>query len=1279
MGRREEMVKLAQEMMKKKEDIRNIGIVAHIDHGKCVSADTQVFLETGELMSAKELFEVLSKKGELVKDSEKERVFKTNKERIKALSFNPENKRLEAREITHAWKMKKTSDLIKVKLSTGCSVTVTPEHRFLILNGQGKFELKRGDELCEGQPIVCPKKVEFTPLALGELKGEILTSMKDDYAFYITLESSFGKKLREEIKDVERIRMEVGSKLMSSGFRAGIKSNRYRLRDFVGLLEKFKIPLERGYNAVESINYRKSVRKPGYNSVPLKLPKTKSEFEDFFYLLGLIWGDGGYCGRDIRITNKSREIQCKVREIVKRVFGRTAKVIEHRERTPTIYLGLGKTFIKLAKIFEFPLKKKAYSITMPKKIQRAELSLLRAFVQGYFDSDGTVEESRRAVSIGSASKQMLEELQLNLLKFGVIATYSEKKNSLYISASNLRAFYQKIGFRLREKQKRLEMAVKRSDSPNQNTDLIPLRKEILRDIRKRLSIPQSALFPSYDGIESGRIPLYSNHLEKAINIFKQHIGNPKIKDIKAFEKLKELEKLHGVFFPQIKKIERIKGEEFVYDFTIEENHNFIANGTIVHNTTMTDSLIAAVGLMSEELAGKQLLMDFYELEQQRGITINAANISIVYKYKDNSYLVNIIDTPGHVDFGGDVIRAMRAVDGVIVLVDAVEGVMPQTETVIRQALRENCKPVLFVNKVDRLVNELKVSEDEMQEKLLKTIAKVNILIKKNAPKQFTDKWVANVEKGTVVFGSALYKWAISVPQMKETKISFKDVYRYCKEGKQEELSKKSPLYKAIMEMVVTHLPSPVEAQKYRIPEIWKGELESEAGKAMVECSSEGPLTMMVTDVTVDPHAGEIATGRVYSGTIKKGTKVFLRNSKREVNIQQVSVYMGPERVNVEEIPAGNIAALVGTRDVFAGETISSEQIQPFESFKSYVEPVMTISVEAKKTADLPKLIEVIKQITKEDPNVVATINQDTGEHLLSGMGELHLEVTRYRIEVDHNIPIEVSQPIVVYHETVLKSSPSLTGKSPNKHNQFKMSVEPMPKEMVEKLVEAKLEGKIRKKDTDKMAKLEEIGFSRDDAKSAWWVHNNCVLINNTRGIQAIQEIKELVCQGFRDAMDEGPLAKEKCYGVIVRLEDAKLHEDAIHRGPAQVLPAITRTIYACMLSANAVLLEPRQKMFISVPQDYLGAVNKQLQQRRATINEIQSEGDQTIVIAIAPVKELIGFSSEIRSATQGRAIWTAEFFDYKALPEHLQREVIKEVRTRKGMDPEPKNAEYFLA
>jgi elongation factor 2 len=705
-------------------------------------------------------------------------------------------------------------------------------------------------------------------------------------------------------------------------------------------------------------------------------------------------------------------------------------------------------------------------------------------------------------------------------------------------------------------------------------------------------------------------------------------------------------------------------------------------GVVAHidhgKTTMTDNLIAAAGLMSEELAGKQRMMDYYELEQQRGITINAANISLVHEYKGEKHLVNIIDTPGHIDFGGEVIRAMRAVDGVIVVVDSVEGVMPQTETVIRQALREKVKPVLFINKVDRLVNELQLNADQMQERFVKTIAQVNKLIKANAEKNAKENWQVKVNDGSVSFGSAYHNWAISINSMKETGISFKDVFDFCKNEDQKTLAKKSPLHEILFQMVIEHLPGPITAQKYRATTIWTGDYESEAGKAMIGCDPNGPVSMMVTDVTVDPHAGDIATGRIYSGTLKAGAKIRSIGMQKEVAIQQVVLFMGQERVKVDAVPAGNIAGITGLKEVFAGETIASSEIKAFESFKSTAEPVMTISVEPKQTKDLPKLIEVIRQISKEDPNIVATLNQETGEHLLSGMGELHLDVTKYRVEVDHGIPIEVSPPIVVYRETINKASPTLEGKSPNRHNKFKMSAKPIPKEVLEKLVESKIDGKVKPKDKDMIAKFDEMGFSRDEARKVWAVHNNCVLLDMTRGIVALHEIRELVIQGFMDAMNEGPLAKEKGFGIMISLEDAKLHEDAIHRGPAQVLPLMTRTCYACMLSADPVLLEPKQILFITTPQDYMGGVSKELGQRRTQITEMKQEGDSAIFIAKAPVKELIGFSAAIRGATQGRAIWTAEYAGYEQLPREMQKMVIEEVRKRKGMDLTVKSADFFL-
>jgi elongation factor 2 len=706
-------------------------------------------------------------------------------------------------------------------------------------------------------------------------------------------------------------------------------------------------------------------------------------------------------------------------------------------------------------------------------------------------------------------------------------------------------------------------------------------------------------------------------------------------------------------------------------------------GIVAHidhgKTTLTDNLIAAAGLISEELAGKQCFMDYYELEQERGITINAANISLVHNIDGKDYLVNVIDTPGHVDFGGEVIRAMRAVDGVVLVVDSVEGVMPQTETVIRQALRENVRPSLFINKVDRLFNELQVTEEQMQERFVKTIMQVNKLIQKNAPEQFKEKWLVKVQDSSVTFGSAYNNWAINFDTMKKNNITFKDVYNYCKEKKQKELAQKSQLHIAMLGMVAKHLPSPLEAQKYRIPKIWSGEIESEEGQAMLNCDPKGPVAMMINDVSVDPHAGDVATGRVYSGTVKKGVQVHLIASQKTIVIQQVAIMMGPERVTVEEIPAGNIASIIGAKEVYSGETVSTKKIKEFENFMSSTEPVMTVSVEPKSTKDLPKLIEVIRQITKEDPNVQATLNQETGEHLLSGMGELHLDVTKYRIEVDHKVPIIVGTPIVVYRETITADSPIVEGKSPNKHNKFKLRVEKLDEEFLGKLVESKLNLKIRElKDKEVVEKLINMGLPRDEAKKAWCIHNNNILIDASRGVQALFEVKELIIQAFQDAMKEGPLAKEKCFGIKVVLEDATLHEDAIHRGPAQVLPAITRACYAAMLSAEPILLEPKQILTINVPESFMGAASRELGSMRTQISEMRTEGDTTIIIAKAPVKELIGFSAKIRSATEGRAIWTAEYAGYEKLPKELQKTTIAEIRKRKGMEPEPKPASFFM-
>jgi len=697
-------------------------------------------------------------------------------------------------------------------------------------------------------------------------------------------------------------------------------------------------------------------------------------------------------------------------------------------------------------------------------------------------------------------------------------------------------------------------------------------------------------------------------------------------------------------------------------------------------TTFSDNLLAGCGMMSEDLAGKQLVLDYEGQEQDRGITINTASASMVHTFEGNDYLINLLDTPGHVDFGGDVTRAMRAVDGCVVVVCAVEGAMPQTETVIRQAMREKVKPVLFINKVDRLINELKVTPEEMQERFVKIITKYNQLLSKVLPDEFKGKWAAKPEDGTVAFGSAYYNWAISVPYMKETGLTFKDIYDYCRKEDQKALAKKAPIHQVVLDMVIDNLPSPDVAQKYRIPHIWRGDESSKLGSGMVECKSNGPLALMITKIILDPHAGEIAIGRMYSGKIERGQEVYVVGMPNKNRVQQVNVMVAIDRIPVEYVSAGNIVAATGIKDAIAGSTVTdTPDAEPFEKIVHVSEPVVTVAVEAKNTKDLPKLIEVLRSVSKADPSIVVNINQETGENLMSGMGELHLEITEYRIKNDYGLDIITSEPIVVYRESVGKKSPQkFEGKSPNKHNRFYIEVEPLPENIVKAIKNNDIPENVKKYKNEVVKTLQELGMTKEEAKGVFGIYGQNMIADVTKGIQYLHETRPLIQEAFEEVMKSGPIADEPCQGVFVKLVDAKLHEDAIHRGPAQVIPAARNAIYGSIMVSDPVILEPMQKVFISTPQDLMGDASRELNQRRAEVKDMASEKDSVNIDAKAPVAEMFGFASAIRSATGGRVLWNTENMGFEPMPKHLQENVVKQVRERKGLKPEPNPPQYYL-
>lgn len=698
-------------------------------------------------------------------------------------------------------------------------------------------------------------------------------------------------------------------------------------------------------------------------------------------------------------------------------------------------------------------------------------------------------------------------------------------------------------------------------------------------------------------------------------------------------------------------------------------------GTIAHidhgKTTFSDSLIAQAGMISFNIAGQRRFLDTDDQEQERGITIWSANASMVHNWDGDDYLINLIDTPGHVDFGGDVTRALRAVDGAILLVDAVEGAMPQTETVLRQALKERVKPILFINKVDRLIKELKLTPEQMQEKFTRIITDVNVLIQKYAEKEYKDKWLVNVADGSVAFGSALEKWGTSIPYMKKTGISFTEIIEKTEQDKQSDLAEKSPLHQVVLNMIIKHLPSPIQAQEYRIPKIWSGDMDSEIGQSMKKVNVDGHLAGVVTKVTPDPHAGFIATARIFSGKVVKGTDVKMIGKRKTGRLQQVSVYKGPHRVQVDEVVAGNIVGLVGIPDAFSGETICEPDflIEPFEQIKHIFEPVVTKALEPKNPRDLTKLINFLKKLGREDTTIRVKINQETGEYLVSGLGELHIDAKVERKLKEMGLEFRASPPIVVYRETLVKKSPEIEGKSPNKHNRFYFIIEPLERQYYEAMKEDTIPSTydLKKKNQELIDDLKDLGMSADDVKNLELIYERNMLFNSCKGVQYLNEAMEMVKDGFKSIMDEGPLAREPCYGVKATLVDASLHEDPVHRGPGQVLPAIRHGVKVGMLLGEPSILEPKQIIRIDVPTENMGGAIKEVQNRRGQVLGMDEERGMTMIQSKLPVSEMFGFNSELKSATGGKGFYSLIDVIYEKLPKSLQDQTVIKVRKRKGL------------
>jgi elongation factor 2 len=802
-------------------------------------------------------------------------------------------------------------------------------------------------------------------------------------------------------------------------------------------------------------------------------------------------------------------------------------------------------------------------------------------------------------------------------------------------------------------------------------------------------------------------------------------------------------------------------------------------------STLTDSLICKAGIISSKAAGDARFTDTRADEQERGVTIKSTGVSLYFEHDEDdgkgsqAHLINLIDSPGHVDFSSEVTAALRITDGAMVVVDSIEGCAVQTETVLRQSLAERVKPCLFVNKVDRCILELQMDPEDMYTRFRKAIEDVNVIVATYNDALMGDVQVAP-EKGTVAFGSGLHGWGFNVERfakiyavkmgvdkekmmkrlwgdsffnakkktwtnvqqpegcteslprafcqfimtpinqlMRAIMDDQKDKYEKMMvtlgivlKGDEKQLTGK-PLMKRTMQiwinaadtllsMIVSKLPSPKTAQKYRVENLYEGPMDDEAAKAMRSCDKDGPLMMYVSKMVPTSDKGRFyAFGRVFSGTIATGQKVRIQGphykpgGREDLNvksIQRTVLMMGRTVEQIPDVPCGNTVALVGVDQYLlkSGTLTTIEDAHNIADMKYSVSPVVKVAVKVKDGKELPKLVEGLKKLSKSDPLVVCT-TEESGEHVIAGCGELHVEICLKDLREEYaQCDFIVSDPVVSYRETVSDtSSMTVLAKSPNKHNRIYLQAEAMSDELCVKIEEGKAGPKTDPKERAKLLKDE---FSWDDnsARKIWaWgpeTDGANVVVDSTQAVQYLLEIKEHVNSAFQWATKEGPLCEENMRGIRFNLMDVTLHADAIHRGAGQIMPPTRRACFAAEMTAKPTLQEPIFLVEITCPQEAMSGVYNCMNLRRGCVfEENPREGTPLVQVkAHLPVAESFGFVAALRQQTSGQAFPQCVFDHWENMPGDCMQEggkmqeLVLAVRKRKNLKVEmPKLGDYL--
>ena len=721
---------------------------------------------------------------------------------------------------------------------------------------------------------------------------------------------------------------------------------------------------------------------------------------------------------------------------------------------------------------------------------------------------------------------------------------------------------------------------------------------------------------------------------------------------------------------------RVKNPEVlrnqIMNHPIEDRRIFSIAAHIDHGkSTASDYLLRRAGLMSDEDAGLKVATDSDDEEQERGITIFTSVVNLSYEYKGKEYLFGLSDTPGHISFTGEVSRALRGSDGALILVDALEGMMTQTETNIRLSVgEERCKPVLFINKVDRLISELKLPPSKVFERLDTIVALVNAEIKKHAPKEFRKEWQVSFQANSVAAGSAKDGWAFTLDILKEKEYTPTVVFEHYAADDRAWLRDNLQLDDALLRMIIEHLPSPDVAQKYKIPHIWKGDLESEAGQSLMNCDRNGPLLGMITKIFIDPKSKRpTLIGRIFSGTLRNSDSIYLLGRKENIRIRRLGVMEITDILDVPEIPAGTLFAVYGFICP-SGESFvrSGEEIKGFEEIQYAAEPVVSQTIHPKSPQDLAKLGEVVGQWVMADGTATFRQDPESKRYVLSGIDPLQIEILVSRI--NEQIPIDVSDPVIVHREFIDRPGENIHAKSPNGHNRIILRIEPLEEGISELIKSGELTMDVDNRQRGMMGR-DQGGWDVAWGRRMWDIEEGNVLIEATRGVQRLDRIQAYVISTWRQFIAQATLAGEPVHHTKVIITDATVHTDPAHTGSTQIFTMTNAALNISFLTADPHLKEPLLNIDIKTPNTYVGDLTSLLSQHRGMILDMDGDNIETKIKGRIPTAETLELADEIRSATQGRGFFGYEFSGFEQVPQAIEAELISQIRERNELPPEP--------